>query len=168
MNPPRTSVHAALAAALLVALPACSKSDSHAGHDHGAVTAAQKHEHKAPHGGTPVVLGAEVYHLELVRDTEAGKLTAYVLDGELEEFIRVKAATLEVVATVGGAKQTLTFRAVANAATGETVGNSSQFEAQADWLKATANFDATLTSLEIKGTTFAAVAFNFPKGNDKD
>ena len=127
-----------------------------------------KHEHHPPHGGTPVVLGDEAYHLELVRDAGAGKLTAYVLDSEMEEFIRVKAATFEVVATVAGAKQTLTFRAVANAATGETIGNSSQFEAQADWLKSTATFDGSLTSLEIKGTAFAAVAFNFPKGNDKD
>src|SRR5207248_11682915 len=103
--------------------------------------AAAKHEHVAPHGGTPVVLGDEAYHLELVRDADAGKLTAYVLDGEMENFIRVKAATFEIVATVGGAKQTLTFHAVASAATGETVGNSSQFEAQADWLKTTATFD---------------------------
>lgn len=133
-----------------------------------AATAPVKHEHKAPHAGTPVVLGDEAYHLELVRDADAGKLTAYVLDGEMEEFVRAKAASFEVVATVGGAKQTLTFRAIANAATGETVGNSSQFEATADWLKTTATFDGTLTTLEIKGTTFAAVAFNFPKGNDKD
>ena len=147
-----------------VAHSSCSKSPAPA----SAAAPVAKHEHKAPHDGTPVVLGHEAYHVELVRDAAAGKLTAYVLDGEMEEFIRTKAATFEVVATVGGAKQTLTFRAVANAATGETVGNSSQFEAQADWLKTTATFDATLTALEIKGTTFAAVAFNFPKGNDKD
>jgi len=149
----------------LGSLVACSKSAAPAT---TAAPAPVKHEHKSPHGGTPVVLGDEAYHVELVRDAAAGKLTAYVLDGEMEEFIRVKAATFEVVATVAGAKQTLTFHAVANAATGETVGNSSQFEAQADWLKTTATFDATLTTLEIKGTTFSAVAFNFPKGNDKD
>jgi len=150
--------------ATVVAVAGCSKQPAAS----SAPAAVVKHEHKAPHGGTPVVLGEEVYHLELVRDAGAGKLTAYVLDGEMEEFIRAKPATFEVVATVAGAKQTLTFHAVANAATGETVGNSSQFEAQADWLKTTATFDATLTSLEIKGTTFTAVAFNFPKGNDKD
>ena len=133
-----------------------------------ALTAPAKHEHKAPHGGTPVVLGEETYHLELVREAAAGRLTAYVLDGELEEFIRVKAATFEVIAVVDGTRHTLVFRAIANAATGETVGNTSQFEAQADWLKTRANFDATLTSLEIKGANFAGVGFNFPKGNDQD
>jgi hypothetical protein len=127
-----------------------------------------KHEHHAPHGGTPVVLGDEAYHLELVRNDAAGKLTAYILDGELEDFVRVKAASFEIDATLGGAKQPLIFRAVANPATGETVSDTSQFETQADWLKTTAAFDATLITLEIRGTAFTAVAFNFPKGNDKD
>ena len=133
-----------------------------------ASTAAHKHEHQAPHGGTPVVLGNEAYHLELVRDPAAGTLSAYVLDGEMEMFIRLKAPSFEAVATVGAEKRPLTFKAVANAATGETVGDTAQFDAQADWLKTTATFDAVLTSLEIRGTKFDQVAFNFPKGNDKD
>lgn len=150
--------------ASVVAHSSCSKSPAPA----AAAAPVVKHEHHVPHDGTPVVLGDEAYHLELVRDSTAGKLTAYVLDGEMEEFIRVKATTFEVIATVGGTRQTLTFRAVANAATGETVGNTSQFEAEADWLKTSASFDATLTALEIKGTNFTSVVFNFPKGNDKD
>ena len=114
------------------------------------------------------MLGNEAYHLELVRDAAVGKLTAYVLDGELENFVRVKAGSFDVVAKLDGGSRLLVFRAVANSATGETVGDTSQFEAQADWLKTTATFDATLAALEIRGTTYAAVAFNFPKGNDKD
>ena len=150
-------------AALVVAFSACSKQEP-------APTAAApaKHEHKAPHGGTAVVLGNEAYHVELVRDPATGKLTAYVLDGEMENFIRVKAASFEVVASGGAEKRVLTFRAVANSATGETVGDTSCFEAQADWLKTEKTFDATLAALEIKGTPFTAVDFNFPKGNDKD
>ena len=160
----RVSVFSLVVLVVLVGAAGCSKPAPST----AAAAPAAKHEHKPPHAGTPVELGDEAYHVELVRDPAAGKLTAYVLDGEMEEFIRVKPATFEVVATVAGAKQTLSFHAVANAATGETVGNSSQFEAQADWLKTTATFDATLASLEIKGTTFSSVAFNFPKGNDKD
>ena len=124
------------------------------------------HEHHAPHAGTPVALGHEEYHLELVRDAASGKLTAYVLDGEMEEFIRIKALAFDVEATVAGEKRPLQFQAVANSATGETVGDTSCFEAQADWLKVTASFDATLATLKIKNTTFLKVAFNFPKGND--
>jgi hypothetical protein len=58
--------------------------------------------------------------------------------------------------------------AVANPATGETVGDTSLFEGQADWLKTAREFDATLKTITVRGTTFAEVKFNFPKGNDKD
>lgn len=86
----------------------------------------------------------------------------------MEKFIRVKAASFEVVATVAGEKRPLLFKAAANGMTGETVGDTSQFEAQADWLKLSTAFDATLTALEIRGAKFEQVAFNFPKGNDKE
>jgi hypothetical protein len=131
-----------------------------------APAAAKAHEHKAPHGGTAVELGEEAFHLELVKE-EPGRLSAYVLDGELENFIRVAAPSFEIVATVGGQKQPLTFRAVASNATGETVGNTSHFLAEAEWLRTTAAFDAVLTELEVRGVKFAGIAFNFPKGNDK-
>jgi hypothetical protein len=147
--------------AVAVAGAGCSKSSNPAAaHTHG------KHEHTAPHGGTPVVLGQEAYHLEVVRDADAGKLSVYVLDGEMEKFIRVPAPALEIVATVGGQPRPLTLKAVANPATGEAVGDTALFETQADWLKTTATFDAVVTKIEIKGTAFTAVAFNFPKGNE--
>ncbi|MSU25071.1 MAG: hypothetical protein EXS32_14785 [Opitutus sp.] len=153
-----------LLVASLLTFVSCSKPPAAA----LAAAPAAKHGHQAPHGGTPVVLGQEAYHLELVRDATAGQLTAYVLDGEMENFVRVKTASFEVVARIGAEKRVLTFRATANSATGEKLGDTSCFEVQADWLKTEKNFDATLTSLEIKGTAFTAVAFNFPKGNDKD
>jgi hypothetical protein len=127
-----------------------------------------KHEHHPPHGGTPVVLGDEVYHVELVLDAVTGRLQAYVFDGELENFIRSTVPSFEIAATTNGSSRTLVLQAVANPATGETVGDTSLFEAQADWLKATAEFDGILKSITIRGTTFADVKFNFPKGNDKD
>jgi hypothetical protein len=127
-----------------------------------------RHEHHPPHGGTAVVLGDEIYHLEFVRDAGAGRLSAYILDGEMENFIRSAAPSFEIVATVGGERRPLVLQAVANPATGETVGNTSLFEATADWLKATPSFDAVLTTLDIRGTVFSAVPFNFPKGNDQD
>ena len=122
----------ALVAFFCAIVAGCAKKDAHAGHDHAAAAPA-KHEHHAPHDGTAIVLGKEEYHLEFVLDAAAGKLTAYALDGELENFIRVKALGFEVVATVGTEKKPLTFQAIANPATGETVGDTSQFEAQADW-----------------------------------
>jgi len=129
--------------------------------------AMHRHEHKAPHGGTPVVLGAEIFHLEFVLDRPAGKLSVYALDGEMENYIRLTMPLFEVVATVAGAKQPLLFKAVADSATGEKAGDSALFEATAEWLKTVSSFDGVLTKIEIRGTEFTAVAFNFPKGNDK-
>ena len=134
-----------------------------------AVAAApHKHQHHPPHGGTPVVLEEEVCHLELVLDPATGTLRAFVLDGELENFIRSAAPSIVIVATVRGVPQTLVLAAVPNPATGETVGDTALFETQADWLKTTAEFDAVLQSIAIRGTTFSNVKFNFPRGNDAD
>jgi hypothetical protein len=148
--------------ALALALGAgCSKEPADSGAPH-------KHVHHPPHGGTPVVLGDEAYHMELVLDAPNGVLQAYIFDGELENFIRSAVPSIEIDATVGGSPRTLVLAAVANPATGETVGDTSLFQAQADWLKSTADFDGVVKSVTIRGTTFTDVKFNFPKGNDTD
>ncbi|EIQ01848.1 hypothetical protein OpiT1DRAFT_00423 [Opitutaceae bacterium TAV1] len=164
----RTSFHALAAAGVLAFAAGCHRHDDHAGHNHAAESGGHHHEHKPPHGGTPVVLGDEAFHLELVRDAEAGRLQLYVMDGELENFIRIPAASINLTATVNGEPQTLVLRPVANEATGETVGDTSLFEAEADWIKTTADFDATLETITVKGAAFNDVKFNFPKGNDHD
>jgi hypothetical protein len=127
-----------------------------------------KHVHQAPHGGTPVELGEEAYHLEFVLLAGEGRLQAFVLDGEMENFVRCAAPAFEVIATVAGEPRALTFVAVADAATGEKAGDTALFEARADWLKTTARFDAVLTTLTLRGTTFTAIPFNFPDGSDPD
>jgi hypothetical protein len=127
---------------------------------------AHQHEHIPPHGGTAVELGKEQFHLELIRDVAAGTLTAYVMDGELEQFIRIAAPSFSMVAQVGGDAKTLVFHPVANAATGEKAGDTSQFEAAADWLKTTPTFDAVLTELTVRSGLFKNVRFNYPKGNE--
>lgn len=131
-------------------------------------TAVHKHEHKPPHGGTPVVLGHEEFHLELVLDSSVGVLQAFVFDGELENYIRIAAPSFEVVATFNGRKETLVFKAVTTNATGEKVGDTALFEAGADWLKTATNFDAVLTDLTIRTKRYQSVAFNFPMGNEHD
>lgn len=146
-------------------LPACSQKK-----ETPATIKPNKHEHHhhPPHGGTAVVLGDEAFHLELVLDQAAGKLSAYVLDGELENFIRISQAAIEIEATVAGAKQVLVLTPVANAATGELVGDTSLFETKAEWLKTVREFDASVVAVTVRGITFREVKFNFPKGNDKD
>jgi hypothetical protein len=126
------------------------------------------HEHKAPHGGTPVELGEEEYHLELLIDPAKGLLSAYVLDGELENFVRLQQESFRIMAKNPAGDVPLSFKGVANTATGEKLGDTSLFEAQSDWLKSNSNFDGILEEIMIKGKAYRNVQFNFPKGNDHD
>lgn len=141
-----------LLAALLFAA-GCSKSPDSGKHAaHGA------HVHVAPHGGTLVEIGDHAYNVELLRDPAAGKLTAWILDAHAENFVRLKAPELAFVAMPAGQFTPLKLRAVANPATGETVGNTSQFEVQADWLKTAGTF-AGIFTVEINGTVYKDVAY---------
>jgi hypothetical protein len=128
--------------------------------------AAHQHKDKPLHGGTAVVLGSDEYHLEFVLDPPSGRMEAYVMDGEFENFVRIEAASFEITAKSGEGDRNLVFKAVANNATGEKVGDTAQFEARADWLKGVTNFDAVLRDLNIRGSDYRQIAFNFPKGND--
>ena len=126
------------------------------------------HQDQPPHGGTPIVLGDEQFHVELVRDPASGTLRAYILDGEMEDFVRISAKAFDILVDRDGRKETLAFRPVADLATGETVGDTSLFEARADWIKGTDHFKGVIVNLPIQDQVFRAVAFAFPEGNDKD
>jgi hypothetical protein len=123
-------------------------------HDHAAEKKGGGHVHTAPHGGALIEVGEHAYNLEVLRDPAAGKLTVWVLDGHAENFVRIKAAALEATATVGSDKKTVSLKAVANPATGETVGDTSQFETQADWLKGSLPVEVTFAAFEIKRRRF--------------
>jgi len=127
-----------------------------------------KHAHKPPHGGTPVVLGNEEHHVELVLNPLEGRMDAYIMDGELDNFQRIKAESFPMTVRLPDQEQTLLFKAVPNNATGEKIGDTSMFAAQAPWLKAAKSFDAVLPQIEVRGSIYTNVEFNFPKGNDKD
>jgi hypothetical protein len=136
-----------------------------------SVTAAAKdahHAHTAPHGGTLVEVGEHQFSLEFVRDAAAGTLTAYVLDGHAENFVRLGAKVIEVAIDVKGRVEKLTLAAVANELSGETVGDTSQFTVQADWLKREGEFKGRIAVLEIRGMTFKDIAFGFPVSEDHD
>jgi len=120
-----------------------------------------------PHGGTPVALGDD-YQIEWVLDATAGKLQAYVLDGEMENFVRITPPSFDVTAKWPGREEVLHFAAIANTATGEKVGSTSLFEAQADWLKTNKTFDAVIREINVQGTIYTNVAFSFPKGTAAD
>ena len=123
------------------------------------------HHHEPPHGGTAIDLGDEEAHLEFVLDGVAGKLTCYVLQAHMSGFQRITQPALELEATVSAKIEPLVLKAVANAATGEKVGDTSQFEVQAEWLKTVKSFDAELKSISVRGKTYTTLRFNFPKGS---
>jgi hypothetical protein len=125
------------------------------------------HQDQPPHGGTPVALG-DNYHIEFVLDAGSGTLSAYILDDEMEEFVRSDMPSFELMAKAGDAEHTLVFKPVANPATGETVGDTALFTAQAGWLKTTKAFAAVIKSVTLDGATFTNVAFNFPKGSGEN
>ena len=149
----------ALTAAVFLST-ACSKSDLPDRNQKSSTSA--PHVHSAPHDGTLVEIGDHAYQLELVRDSTAGTLTAYVLDGHAENFVRIASLAIELIAMPSGQYTPLTLRAFANPSTGETIGDTSQFAVQADWLKTAGGFSGIFT-IEIKGTTFEQVSYHVPK-----
>lgn len=142
-------------AALLTA--ACSRQEE----AKPAAPAGGAHTHVAPHGGTLIEVGEHQFSIELVHDAAAGRLTAYVLDAHAENFVRLTSPTFTLVALVQGQPQSLTMAAVANPSTGETVGDTAEFSAQAGWLRGRVAFDAYIPRIEIRGAVFLDVRFAF-------
>jgi len=143
----------------------CSKTEKASTPTSAAV---HKFEPHPMHGGTLVQLGEDEYSIELVLDIPAGKLQAYIMDGEAEDFVRIPEESFEMIARLPGAEKVLTMKAVPNSATGETVGDTALFEVNSDWLKTTPEFDAVIKELTVGGNKYQNIAFNFPKGNDTD
>jgi hypothetical protein len=135
--------------------------------DRAAESHPELHKNVPPHGGTPVALGDD-YCVEFVRDGGAGTLSAYLLDDEMEEFIRITAPSFTIVARIDGVDRPLVLGAVASSATGETVGSTSLFQAQADWLKTVGSFNGTLQAISIRGTDFSRIPFSLPAAPGKD
>lgn len=126
------------------------------------------HEHHAPHGGSLEVLGEEAAHVELVLDPATGGLTSYVLDGEAEKPVRVAQPKLVLkIEDLPGGPTTVELTAVANPLTGETVGDTSQFEGRSDKLKGATKFEGSLATITARGVKFDAVAIGFPGGNEE-
>ena len=127
-----------------------------------------RHGHQPPHAGTLVDVGGGFGHLEFVLDAATGKLTAYLLDGEAEKPVRVSARSIPLKIKAGASSLTLPMQAVENKLTGETAGDTSQFEGQSDGLKGLKEFDAVIETLDLRGRAFSNVQFNFPRGNEHD
>jgi len=123
------------------------------------------HAHEAPHGGVLVELGEEFGHVELVLDGVAGTVTAYVLDGEGEQAVRLAQGSLTLLvkepASLSGRSFDLAARA--NVLTGETVGDTSQFVLANEAFKGLSAFQGTLVHVAYKGQEFRDVPVTYAK-----
>ncbi|HTB34121.1 MAG TPA: hypothetical protein VK842_04615 [bacterium] len=126
------------------------------------------HEHHPPHQGSLQVLGDDFAHLEMVLDAKEGLLTAYALDGEAEEPVRLAQKELRIRVTLSPSGRTvdLALKAVANELSGETVGNTSQFEAHAKVLLGQTGFSGRLAQVDVRGAIFKQVRLAHPQGNE--
>jgi hypothetical protein len=133
-------------------------------HEHEEET---HHHHAPPHGGTLLVLGEHVGHIEVLHDAAEGTLTLFVLDGHAEGPIRIDAPHFFLEVTLDGATP-FEVRALpqANALTGETQGDSSEFKIVDERLKNVQRFRGRLAPLTLRGTQFPALEFAFPEGNE--
>jgi hypothetical protein len=111
------------------------------------------HHPDAPHGGTLVELGEHVANLELLLDASTGTVTAYVLDGHADQAVRLEQK--EIV--LQGKPLSVTLQAVGSPLTGETPGNTSQFQGQSEVLKGAKEFDGTVVRVVVKGREFSNV-----------
>jgi hypothetical protein len=124
------------------------------------------HEHHAPHQGTLVVLGEEFSHVELVLDSATGELNAYVLDGEAENPVRVSQSSLVIKLKDHGQLVKLRLKPIANALTGEKLGDTSQYQGTFEKLKGLSHFEGYISSIKSRGENFKDVRFLYPEGNE--
>lgn len=128
-------------------------------HDH------EHHAHTAKYGGALVEVGDHVGQVEFVLAKDTGKLVVYIMDGHAENPVRVAWPAFNFDVTVGGAAPvSVSATPVANPLTGETVGDTSQYEATVEALKGAEAFDVTIPPFEFRGVQIDAISFKYPEG----
>ena len=134
----------------------CNKGDQDHDHETG------HHAHQPKNGGQLIEVGNHQFNLEILPDPALGRFTIWVLDAHAENYVRIPVRSLELTLQTGGAEHLLSFPAIANPASGETVGDTSQFEAAAEWLKSVRNLTGTVRGLVIRGHPFGDLPFRYP------
>ena len=126
---------------------------------------AGKHAHQAPRGGTLVVLAEEFANLEVKLDGD--RVIVWLLDGHAANPIRSELRELRLKVALNGKAEEVVLAAVGNVLTGETPGDTSQFEGSLDSLKGAGRFHAVLSRVVVRGREFKEVEFHYPEGNEK-
>jgi hypothetical protein len=125
---------------------------------------AYAHEHHdAPHKGLLIELGDEFGTVELLLDQASGHLSAYILDGEVEESVRLKQKYLDLTLKAGPKPLHLRLKAQANPLTGESLGDSSEFGVDSKWLKGREHFEGQIDLIHFHDRVFRNIAFKYPE-----
>lgn len=97
--------------------------EEHDGHDHGH----GDHDHAAhgPHDGLLIELGDGDYHGELVHEDDAGRITVYLLDGQLKDAVPIDADEITLNLTIERQPRDVTL--AAQPQDGDPEGKSSRF-----------------------------------------
>jgi len=130
-------------------------------HDESCESHGGLHVHKALLGGQLMALGehGSGYNLELLID-ENNHFSVYILDAHAENFIRIEQGSLQVDLSDGN-KTSVILDAVADSATGETVGNTSHFQTKGT----VENFlplKGVIQMIEIGSKQYSEIEFFFP------
>ena len=120
------------------------------------------HVHQAPRGGVLLELGphGSGHNLELLENS-GGKLEVYVLDAHAENHVRISQPFLELsLVDANGSASPLVLQAIGDAATGETVGNTSLFRSEPS-ITDLLPLRGEILSIAIGSKTYTAQAFEF-------
>lgn len=119
-----------------------------------------EHHHDAPHGGILVELGDHFANVELVLDTEAGKLTLYAFDAHAESPVRLTQQSIPFKLALPDDAQEyeLTLAATVNPLTGETLGDTSEFSVLHDLLRGNDSIKIVIPTLVVNEQNFSDVS----------
>ena len=150
---------ALLVAVSCVLLAGCGEEP---GHEHGNDHETSEHTHDARHGGIAVVLGDEEFHVEFTHGEAPGVLQAYVFDGHMENYVRSAMPAFSATVLDGDLSLPVVFAAIADTATGETVGDTALFEATAAGLHGRPAVTLHVPELVVRGITYNNIKAEVP------
>jgi len=94
-------------------------------------------------------------------------MRCYVLDGHVEHFIRLAQEAIHCETTLSsGLTTNLVFQAIASRSTGETVGDTAEFQADLAPLNGENTFEGIIQEVHIRNSSFTKIPFSFPGGNE--
>ena len=131
-------------------------------HDESCGSHGGLHVHEPLLGGQLMALGehGSGYNLELLID-ENNHFSVYILDAHAENFVRIEQESLQMNLSDENTTS-LILHAVADSATGETVGNTSHFKTKGT-VEKFLPLNGIIEMIEIGSKQYSEIEFAFPK-----